>query len=77
MGSARRRPTDKATGKWKDTITYDARAYDAGTDSGATFTAADAPENPPKPISVMACDGKAFCASGAIKPVAAIKITKL
>ena len=68
---------DAAAGKWKDTIAYDARAYDAGTDSGATFTAADAPENPPKPVSVIACDGKAFCDSGAIKPVAAIKITKL
>ena len=68
---------DAAAGTWKDTITYEARAYDAGTDAGATFTAADAPENPPKPVSVIACDGKAFCDSGAIKPVAAIKITKL
>ena len=67
----------QATGPWKDTITYDARAYDAGTDAGATFLAPDAPESPPKPVSVIACDGKAFCASGAIKPVAAIKITKI
>jgi len=61
----------------KSSVTYDARAYDAGTDAGATFLAPDAPENPPKPVSVIACHGKAFCDSGAIKPVAAIKITKI
>ena len=61
----------------KSSVTYDARAYDAGTDAGATFLAPDAPESPPKPVSVIACDGKAFCDSGAIKPVAAITVTKM
>ena len=69
---------DYETGMWKETIDYDAMAYDAGTDAGMTFITPDVMEDPAKPISMIACgDADAFCDSGAIKPVATITVTKM
>ena len=69
---------DYKTGMWKETIEYDAMAYDAGTDAGMTFITPDVMEDPFQPISMIACgDANAFCRSGAIKPVATITVTKM
>ena len=69
---------DKETGMWKEEITYDLMAYDAGTDAGMTFITPDVMEDPFQPISMIACgDANAFCDSGAIEPVATITVTKM
>ena len=51
------------TGEWKDSITLDLKAYDAGTDRGMTFTAADdaIPSADQKIIKTVKCRGYAFC----------------
>ena len=69
---------DKETGMWKEEITYDLMAYDAGTDAGMTFVTPDVMEDPFQPISMIACgDANAFCDSGDMKPVATITVTKM
>ena len=37
-------------GEWQESLTIPARLYDAGTDSGETFTAANDDTNPKEPI---------------------------
>ncbi len=39
-----------ASGNWKNSVTMDLFPYDAGTDSGATFTSPDLPSNPVQPV---------------------------
>ena len=63
---------------WKETIAYDAMAYDAGTDAGMTFITPDVMEDPFQPISMIACgEFNAFCDSGDMMPVATITVTKM
>lgn len=38
-------------GAWVDNLTVDLYAYDAGTDSGVTYTSANQPTNPAQPIA--------------------------
>jgi len=44
---------DNATGAWKQTVVVDLAVYDAGTDSGAGFAAADADTRPAEPVSLL------------------------
>ena len=44
---------DTAAGDWKDTVTVDLKVYDAGTDSGSTFTASNADTQPADPIALL------------------------
>ena len=49
------------TGEWKDSITLDLKASDAGTPRGMTFTAADDAIEDKKIIRTVKCRGYAFC----------------
>lgn len=40
-------------GQWQETVTIDLHAYDAGTDSGNSYTASNQASNPPEAISVI------------------------
>jgi hypothetical protein len=42
-----------AAGRWRTHVMVEARAYDAGTDSGPTFTSPDAPTRPAQPIQLI------------------------
>ncbi len=44
---------DTAAGDWMDTVTVDLKVYDAGTDSGVTFTASNADTQPADPIALL------------------------
>ncbi len=44
---------DAAAGDWMDTVTVDLKVYDAGTDSGSTFTASNAGTQPADPIALL------------------------
>lgn len=54
---------DHDTGEWKTDITMDLKVYDAGTDRGMTFTAANdaIPSAEHKIIKTVKCRGYAFC----------------
>ena len=66
------------TGMWKEEVTHMAMAYDAGTETGTGFSPDNEAEDPHMPISMIMCDGMAFCEAGEdIKPVAKITITKM
>ena len=69
---------DYETGMWKDEVTHMAMAYDAGTEMGTGFSGDNEAEAPHKPISMIMCDGMAFCGTGEdIKPVGKITVTKM
>lgn len=44
---------DQTDGLWYDEVISHVVAYDAGTDSGLTFTSSDAPTNPVEPIAFI------------------------
>lgn len=41
----------RQNGQWVDQLSVDLQAYDSGTDSGSSYTAADSDTNPAKPIT--------------------------
>ena len=74
-GSARRRLTDKAIELTKITGEGDAPRTWA---PGQIETIMNEAEDPHMPISMIMCDGMAFCETGEdIKPVAKITVTKM
>ena len=52
---------------WVETLKVDLLVYDAGTDSGASFTSANQPTNPPEPITRIVTGP--FLVGGEVKPV--------
>ena len=69
---------DYETGEWKKEVTHMAMAYDAGTEMGTGFSGDNEAEDPHMPISMIMCDGMAFCEAGEdIKPVAKITVTMM
>ena len=54
------------------------RIHDSGTEMGTGFSPDNEAEDPHMPISMIMCDGMAFCEAGEdIKPVAKITVTKM
>ena len=43
----------RGNGEWRDDVTVPLAVYDAGTDSGASYTAANTPTTPPDPIAAL------------------------
>ena len=43
-------------GEWRERVEVMLRVYDAGTDDGAVFTAANADSQPPQPITRLTSD---------------------
>ncbi len=43
----------RESGQWRDEVTAPLAVYDAGTDSGAIYTAANAATTPPEPIAAL------------------------
>ena len=62
-------------GYWVDTLVVDAFAYDAGTDSGPTFTSANDPTNPPENISRL--ETGPFLVNGVVTPLGTFKFELL
>ncbi len=58
-------------GYWVDTLEVDALVYDAGTDSGVTFTSPNSPTSPPENIARI--ETGPFLVAGAVKPVGTFK----
>ncbi len=54
-------------GAWVPALTVELFAYDAGTDSGASYASADADTQPREPIARIA--GYPFAVEGAVRPV--------
>ncbi len=54
-------------GYWLDTLEVEAFVYDAGTDSGTSYTSPNDPTNPPENISRIEIEP--FLVSGAVRPV--------
>ena len=60
-------------GQWVDTLNFDAVVYDAGTDSGGSYTATDNPTTPQEPIAEVS-GVAAFATAGTT--VGSIRISK-
>jgi hypothetical protein len=53
--------------RWVDSLVVDLRGWDAGTDTGATYTAPDAPATPHVPISRL--ESAPFMVNGQVPPL--------
>jgi hypothetical protein len=54
-------------GRWVDELVVELHPYDAGTDSGASYTARNRPSNPRQPITQI--QGPPFAVGGAVAPL--------
>jgi hypothetical protein len=69
---------DRATfvdGQWIDSVTFPLGNYDAGTDSGSSFTSANADTQPQQPISGP--DDATFATAAARNPFGTVTITRI
>jgi hypothetical protein len=62
-------------GQWLDNLEVELFAYDAGTDSGATFTATNDDTNPKEPI--VRIDGDPFLLNGEVEPLGSFQFSQL
>ena len=64
-------------GKWKDSVTRNLQAWDAGTDSGMNFTSTDAPTMPQDVVTIITKDSDTILkGANAIADFAKITFTK-
>lgn len=66
---------DTARGAWMDELTVSVYPWDAGTDSGATFTSADLETVPRAPVSQIT--GAPFAANGSVAPLGVFRFRRL
>lgn len=63
------------SGDWPDELVFELRPYDAGTDSGAIYTARDRDTEPREPIQRIT--GAPFVAAGMVAPLGTFTFTRL
>jgi len=66
---------DTARGAWMSELTVDVYPWDAGTDSGATFTSADVETVPRAPVFQIT--GAPFAANGSVAPLGVFRFRRL